>query len=69
MLAFYVNRRRGSPQRLPFADVRWTEDLEHNRVGYFCGDWDCYAMAMQEIDEDIARAVQRELARTRGAAA
>ncbi len=59
MLAFYVNKTRGAPDRLPFAEVRNARDLDRRRVGYFCGDWECYAFAMQEIDAGTAEAIKR----------
>ena len=63
MLAFYVNKTRGTPDHLPFAEVHWCSDLDRKRVGYFCGDWECYASAMQEIDADTADANKTHLAR------
>ncbi len=46
MLAFYVNKTRGAPAYLPFAEVSYCHDLGRRRVGYWCGNWDCYAFAM-----------------------
>jgi hypothetical protein len=66
MVLFYLNKRRGEPSRLPFAEIRSHEDLEHNRIGYFCGDWECYASAMQEIDPSIVVALKKELRRNKG---
>ncbi len=54
MLAFYVNKTRGAPTRLSFAEARSCHDLEKRRVGHWCGDWDCYASAMREISAEAA---------------
>ena len=61
MVSFYVNKRRGNPCRLPFADIKPAYQLEQSRVGYFCGDWECYAFAMHEIDETTATAMLKTL--------
>lgn len=65
MLAFYVNKTRGAPDRLPFAEVKPCKDLDRRRVGYWCGDWECYAFAMQEIDADHAEFIKREIERNK----
>ena len=49
MLTFYVNGTRGLPTRLLLAEVKPCEDLDRNRIGYWCGTWECYAVAMREI--------------------
>lgn len=59
MLAFYVNKTHRAPERLPFAEVRPSYDLDRRRIGYWCGDWDCYASATQEIDAGNAEAMKR----------
>jgi hypothetical protein len=59
MLNYYVNRRQGYPTRLPFAEVQYCWDFERRRVGYFCGTWECYAEAVQQIDEATATALSR----------
>lgn len=61
MLAFYVNKTRGAPERLPFAEVSYTHDPDRRRVGYWCGDWECYAFATQEIDAGTADAIKRTI--------
>jgi hypothetical protein len=58
MLDYYVNKRKGRPQRLPLADVQPHLLLEKNRSGFFCGDWECYAMAMQEMAPGAAEAAR-----------
>jgi len=65
MLPFYVNKSRGLPSHLPFAEVRYCPDLEKRLVGYFCGDWESWATAMQELDAATADAVRAELDRTK----
>jgi hypothetical protein len=67
IMLFYVNKRRGEPSRIPFAEIRMHEDLEHNRMGYFCGDWECYASATQEIDPSIVAWLKKERHRNKGA--
>jgi hypothetical protein len=54
MLAFYVNKTRGAPAPLSFAETKPCHDLAKRRVGYCCGDWECYALAMQEISAEAA---------------
>src|SRR5438552_2783008 len=49
MLFYYVNKTRGRPTRLPFANITPTFDFEKRRVGFFCGEWECYARAEHEI--------------------
>jgi len=63
MVNYYVNRRLGHPQRLPFADVIWAYDLDRCQVGYACGNWDCYATAMHLIPPEQAQAIKNELRR------
>ena len=67
MMHYYVNRRRGHPSRLPFAEVTCVHKLDQQRVGYWCGDWDCYASAMQKIDEAQAQAGKQILRASKGA--
>ena len=57
MALYYLNKRQGAPSRLPFADVMPV----HNAYGYYCGDWDCYAYATQELDEVTAQALKEIL--------
>ena len=63
MLNYYVNRTKGKPTRLVYAELRpyWSFDLR--RSGYFCGEWECYASATYEVSAEIAQAVQNELER------
>jgi hypothetical protein len=65
MLPYYVNKAKGEPSRLSFADVTYCYDLDRRRVGYCCGDWDCYAFAMQEIEAHEAEAIRSELRKNR----
>ncbi len=58
MLLFYVNRRPGNPDRLPFAEVTYEHWLDQHRVGYWCGQWECYATAKQKIDATTADALK-----------
>ena len=64
MAAFYVNRHRGSPDRLPFADTKPSFDFERCLTGYFCGEWECWAEAMQAITPKQARAIKNVLEET-----
>jgi hypothetical protein len=59
MLHYYVNKTRGTPTRLNFAELTPAYDLDRRRVGYFCGEWECYAEAMREIDTEHAEALKR----------
>jgi len=67
MIPFYVNKRRGIPDHLSFAEIRRCNKLEQNRLGYWCGNWDCYAVAMQEFDKALIDSVKKEIQRNRGA--
>lgn len=67
MVGYYVNRRKGHPQRLPFADVIRHYLPEKNRSGFFCGTWDCYAMALQEMAPGAVEAVEFHLEQNRRA--
>jgi hypothetical protein len=67
MMVFYVNRRRGAPNRLPFAEVQPCRNLKRGRVGYWCGDWDCYATAMKKIDKATAAWIRKEIRKNRAA--
>ena len=64
MALYYLNKRRGAPSRLPFADVMPVRDPDV--WGYYCGDWDCYASATQVLDEDAAKALKEMLRVNRG---
>jgi len=66
MMLLYLNKRRGEPSRLQFAEIRKHEDLKRRRVGYFCGDWECYASALQEIDASTAAWIKKERDRSKG---
>ncbi len=66
MLEYYVNQRRGNPYRLPFAEVTPAHRLDERRVGYLCGDWQCYAFAMQKIDASQAQAMKEILQASTG---
>ena len=61
MVDYYVNRRRGHPCRLPFADVTYKHWLDQCRVGYWCGEWECHATAKQEIDASAAQALKEHM--------
>ena len=65
MLAFYVNNTRGTPTRLPFAEVTYCEDLDRQRVGYWCGTWESWACAMHEISAEIAAFVKQQREKVR----
>jgi hypothetical protein len=65
MMLFYVNKRRGEPSRLPFAETCKHEDLKRNRVGFFCGDWECHASAFQKIDASTVKWIKQERERSR----
>ncbi len=67
MVGYYVNRRRGHPCRLPFAEVTYQYWPDQCRGGYWCGDWECYASATREIDASAAKAL-KELMRASKAA-
>ena len=67
MMSYYVNKTRGLPSRLPFADVMRAYDIDRCRVGYSCGDWECYAFAMQEISGAVAQTVKKLLEATKAA--
>ena len=66
MLGYYVNRRRGNPCRLPFVEVTPAHRLDECRVGYLCGNWECYASAMQKIDASQAQAMKEILEASKG---
>ncbi len=61
MVGYYVNRRRGHPCHLPFAEVAPAHRLDECRVGYLCGDWECYASARQKVDASQAQAMKEIL--------
>jgi hypothetical protein len=65
MLLFYVNKRSGSPVRLPGAAIQsaWTQD--EGEQGYICGDWECRATAMQELDAARAKWVRAQVEKTK----
>jgi hypothetical protein len=68
MLAFYVNKTRGAPGRLPFAEVRDCP-LDRGRVGYWCGDWECYAFALRELDAETLDCLTGEIQKNKRATA
>jgi hypothetical protein len=59
MTLMYVNRRRGEPARLNFAECRQHADLRRGQTGIFCGDWEFYATAMQDADPTVIRWLKR----------
>jgi hypothetical protein len=44
-LDYFVNGRKGMPQRSPYAQIFCVTDPELGVSGYFCGTWECYAEA------------------------
>ena len=60
MIQYYVNDRRGNPDRVSSAEVvRYIND-EITENGFWCGDWECYARATQTITEDVS-AILRQI--------
>lgn len=59
MLPYYVNGRKGLPEKSPFANIVRYDRLDLREVGFFCGDWECYAMATQTISEEHAAIIQQ----------
>ena len=54
MIPYYVNGRRGSPSKLPFANVQTYLSDDLREQGYWCGEWECHAKATQtNSDESI----------------
>lgn len=58
MLPYYLNRRRGKPERLNFADPKPYTDEKKLESGVYCGNWDCYAYASQRIGIEHAEAAK-----------
>jgi len=64
MVGYYVNRRLGAPSRIPL-EVMAVNKLDQRRMGYWCGNWDFYAYALQEFDEEQVQAVKQILQATK----
>ena len=60
MIPYYVNGKRGEPRKLPFATVQnyLSDDLKEQ--GYWCGEWECHAIATHTNNDELI-AVIREL--------
>lgn len=65
MLHYYVSKTRGRPTRLNFAELIPIHDLDRRLVGYFCGEWECYAEAAREIDNEQAESLKRVMEENR----
>jgi hypothetical protein len=59
MVYYYASKTRGLPTRLNFAELTPACDIERKLVGYFCGEWECYAEAMREIDAEHAESLKK----------
>jgi hypothetical protein len=67
MLPYYLNARKGGPDRSSLADPRPYPDPERRECGVFCGDWDCYAYATLEISVEQAEALEKNRQQNRQA--
>jgi len=65
MVVHYVNRRLGPPSRSSFAEVKYGQWLDECRVGYWCGDWECYAYAKHKIDVSVSKWLKKQLQRSK----
>ena len=69
MLPFYVSRAKGEPAFRSIGHfAEFTFDYETRQIGYYSGDWECYACARYEIDQERADALKREMDRGRAQA-
>ena len=66
MVGYYVNRRLGDPSHI-LLEVKAVHKFDQNQIGYWCGNWDFYAYAMQELDEAKVQAVKQILQVTKDA--
>jgi hypothetical protein len=67
MIPYYVNSRRGHPDRMPFANVIRYENDDLTENGYWCGEWECYARATQTMTNEwvaIVRQLREQNKRT-----
>lgn len=60
MLSFYCNKTPGKPARLDWADVQAGWNLERRRIGFYAGNWDCRAIAEQELDAQTAQWIRQQ---------
>lgn len=66
MVGYYVNRRPGHPSRIPL-EIKTVDKIDQRRMGYLCGNWDFYAYALQEYNEELVQEIKRILQATKDA--
>jgi hypothetical protein len=61
MLLYYVNNRSGEPSRVDGAEVRHAWSPDHRKQGYICGDLECRATSMRELDDQQVEWVREQV--------